>query len=54
MGKIIGIDLSQGMLEKAKEKIDKNEWENIQLFTADATKINIEWINLNPNYALGY
>lgn len=46
-GDIIGIDLSQGMLEKAKEKIDKNEWKNIQLFTADATKINIEWINLN-------
>lgn len=46
-GEIIGIDLSQGMLEKAKEKIDKNEWGNIHLFKADAAKINIEWINLN-------
>ncbi len=46
-GSIIGIDLSQGMLEKAQEKIDKNNWKNIQLFTADATKIYTEWINAN-------
>lgn len=46
-GTIIGIDLSQGMLEKAQDKINKNEWKNVQLFTADATKINTEWINDN-------
>jgi len=46
-GTIIGIDLSQGMLEKARDKIDKNEWKNIQLLTADATNINAEWINEN-------
>ena len=43
-GKIIGIDLSQGMLEKAKEKIKKNNWNNIQTFKENATKIDSEWI----------
>lgn len=46
-GTIVAIDLSQGMLEKAQEKIDKNEWKNIELFKADATKINAEWIHAN-------
>lgn len=46
-GTIIGIDLSEGMLEKAQEKIDENKWQNIKLFKSDATKINTEWINAN-------
>lgn len=43
-GTIIGIDLSQGMLEKAKKKMIKNNWTNIQTFKEDATKINSEWV----------
>lgn len=30
-GLIIGIDLSEGMLEKAKEIENKNDWKNIQI-----------------------
>ncbi len=43
-GKIIGIDLSSGMLEKAKDKIKKNKWNNIQIIKGNATEINAEWI----------
>ena len=43
-GSIIGIDLSEGMLSKAKKKIDHNQWNSIQLIKGDATKINKEWI----------
>ena len=45
-GTVIGIDISKGMLEKAQEKIDENEWKNIQLFKADATKIDTEWVKI--------
>ncbi|MDA3952373.1 MAG: class I SAM-dependent methyltransferase [Bacteroidales bacterium] len=37
-GKIIGVDFSTEMLKKAKEKIRKNNWENIELIEADITK----------------
>ena len=43
-GKIVGIDLSKGMLEKAIEKVKSQKWTNIQLINADATTINEEWI----------
>ncbi len=46
-GNVIGIDLSAGMLSKANTKIQKNGWNNIQLFCEDATKVNVEWINKN-------
>lgn len=46
-GQIIGIDLSQGMLQQAKKKITREEWKNIKLFTEDATKINRHWVDLN-------
>ncbi len=42
--KIIGIDLSNGMLEKARGKIKKHKWENIQIIKEDATKIDTRWI----------
>ncbi|MFB6181045.1 MAG: class I SAM-dependent methyltransferase [Candidatus Nanohalobium sp.] len=41
-GKIIGIDISPGMLEKAKKKKRKNEWENVELIEADASSIELE------------
>ena len=43
-GKIIGIDLSEGMLLKAKEKVEKYRWENIEIVKEDATQINQDWI----------
>ena len=43
-GTIIGIDISQGMLEKAEEKVQKNNWKNVKTFKADARKIDEYWI----------
>lgn len=43
-GQIIGIDLSTGMLQKAKKKVAKNGWENISLYQADARKIDRNWL----------
>ncbi len=37
-GKIIGIDYSKHMLDKARKKIEKNCWKNIELVQADAAK----------------
>jgi ubiquinone/menaquinone biosynthesis C-methylase UbiE len=37
-GKIVGIDFSDEMLLKAKEKIKIEKWENIELIKADVTK----------------
>ncbi|MCK5208902.1 MAG: class I SAM-dependent methyltransferase, partial [Cyclobacteriaceae bacterium] len=37
-GKIIGVDFSHEMLKKAKEKISKKKWGNIELIEADITK----------------
>lgn len=42
-GLIIGIDLSNGMLDKANRKIQKNGWTNIQTELNDATKIDQNW-----------
>jgi len=39
-GLIIGIDLSEGMLEKAKQKVTDNHWNNIKIIKEDATQIN--------------
>lgn len=44
-GQIIGVDLSEGMLSKAKKKVQKNGWHNITLLQKDATQINVEWVN---------
>ncbi len=44
-GRIVGIDLSEGMLLQATEKVKKNLWDNIELFKGDATQINSEWID---------
>ncbi len=37
-GEIVGVDFSSEMLNKAKEKIRKNKWENIELSEADVTE----------------
>ena len=41
---ILGIDLSDGMLQKAKQKVQKNNWQNIKIIKGDATKIDTTWI----------
>jgi len=38
-GRIIGIDYSEGMLEKARDKITNNSWNNIELYRDDASVI---------------
>lgn len=40
-GKIIGIDITPGMLEKAQDKINKNNWKNIELECADLADENL-------------
>ena len=37
-GEIVGVDFSSEMLNKAKEKIRKKKWENVELIEADVTK----------------
>lgn len=51
-GLIIGIDLSEGMLEKAKQKQSENNWNNIKIIKEDATQINPVWIKENINEAI--
>lgn len=46
-GLIIGIDLSEGMLKKAKEKKTLHNWNNIKILKGDATQINPVWIKEN-------
>lgn len=35
-GKVIGVDLTDDMLDKAKKRIDKNNWSNVELVECDA------------------
>lgn len=48
-GLIIGIDLSDGMLAKAKKKKEANDWKNIQIYRGNATNINIDWLQKNTS-----
>ncbi len=43
-GQIIGIDLSSGMLDQAKQKTEKNGWTNIHLEMKNATNIDPNWL----------
>lgn len=51
-GLIIGIDLSEGMLEKAKEKKTLHNWNNIKILKGDATQITPAWIKDNINESI--
>ncbi|EIJ39367.1 methylase involved in ubiquinone/menaquinone biosynthesis [Galbibacter orientalis DSM 19592] len=44
-GLIIGIDLSSGMLDKVKQKIEKNGWTNVKIELNNATKIDQNWLD---------
>ncbi|MBT8218551.1 MAG: methyltransferase domain-containing protein [Bacteroidia bacterium] len=46
-GLVIGIDLSEGMLEKAIKKKNENNWSNIKIINEDATQIRLPWIKEN-------
>lgn len=39
-GKLIGVDISSGMLEVAKSRISKNKWTNVVLIESDIVKYN--------------
>ncbi len=41
-GKIVGVDFSPAMLSKAKEKVRKKKWINVELIEADITKFKGE------------
>lgn len=42
-GKVIGVDLSDGMLNKAKKLILKKEYSNIKIVKKDVTTLNDSW-----------
>ncbi|WP_036250005.1 class I SAM-dependent methyltransferase [Methylobacter sp. BBA5.1] len=37
-GRLIGVDFTDAMLEKAREKIYRNRWQNVELVEADAAR----------------
>ncbi|MCB0628584.1 MAG: methyltransferase domain-containing protein [Saprospiraceae bacterium] len=43
-GKIVGVDLSGGMLGKARQKIASHHWNNIELFLRDVTTLDKNWV----------
>ena len=43
-GQIIGIDLSEGMLQKAHQNVKQNDWQNVKIIKDDANHINSKWI----------
>jgi ubiquinone/menaquinone biosynthesis C-methylase UbiE len=51
-GKIIGVDLSEGMLSKAFDKVQEQEYPNVVLHNSDVSELNAAWmrqnIELNP------
>jgi ubiquinone/menaquinone biosynthesis C-methylase UbiE len=38
-GRVVGVDFTRGMLERARERIERNGWENVHLVQADADAI---------------
>jgi ubiquinone/menaquinone biosynthesis C-methylase UbiE len=37
-GRIVGVDLTRGMLRRAGERVDREGWSNVELVQADATR----------------
>ena len=40
-GRVIGVDLSLGMVERATERIETHGWENVEVVRADATTLSL-------------
>jgi len=40
-GKIIGVDITDKMLKKARERVRKNNWNNVEFFHGDVARYNI-------------
>ncbi|WP_313691860.1 class I SAM-dependent methyltransferase [Halorarum halobium] len=40
-GRVIGVDLSPGMVERATERIETHGWENVEAVRADATALSL-------------
>ncbi|MCP4439104.1 MAG: methyltransferase domain-containing protein [Aureispira sp.] len=47
-------DFSEGMLQKAQSTIDKNNWENIGLFQADARELTTSFVKEKTNKDLSF
>jgi len=41
-GRIIALDYSKAMLEKARQKVEKNGWRNVRLMEADASNFTLD------------
>jgi len=37
-GRVVGVDLTEGMLRRAGERVDREGWDNVDLVRADATR----------------
>ncbi|MFC1917578.1 class I SAM-dependent methyltransferase [Chloroflexota bacterium] len=37
-GKIIGVDLSEAMIDQARKRVESNQWDNVELVCADAAR----------------
>jgi len=37
-GRVVGVDLTRGMLRRARERVDREGWTNVDLVQADATR----------------
>lgn len=48
-GLIIGVDFSEGMLSKAKEKVSRNGWQNVRLVNGDANLLSEDWLRHKLN-----
>ena len=46
-GKIIGVDLSEGMLSKAFDKVQEQEYPNVVLHNSDVSELNAAWMRQN-------
>lgn len=46
-GKIIGVDLSEGMLSKAFDKVQEQKYPNVVLHNSDVSVLNAAWIRQN-------
>lgn len=51
-GKLIGVDISSGMLDVAKARISKNKWNNIELVESDIVQYSIP-SNIDALFATG-